>query len=67
MGVFKRTRISKQGKKTDYWYMRYNNNGKEVWKSAGKIGEITKTVAMNSTSMNIRNKTISKETSLSYF
>jgi len=45
MGVFKRTRISKQGKKTDYWYMRYVINGKETWKSAGKVGEITKTVA----------------------
>jgi hypothetical protein len=45
MGVFKRTRISKQGKKTNYWYMRHVINGKETWKSAGKVGEVTKTVA----------------------
>jgi len=45
MGVFKRTRTTKEGKKTDYWYMRYVINGKETWKSAGKVGEITKTVA----------------------
>jgi hypothetical protein len=45
MGVFRKTRISKQVKKTDYWYMKYNNNGKEVWKSASKVDEITKTVA----------------------
>ena len=45
MGVFKRTRTNKDGKKVDFWYMRYVLNGKETWKSAGKVGEITKTVA----------------------
>ena len=45
MGVFRRTRTNKDGKKTDFWYMRYVLNGKETWKSAGKVGEITKTVA----------------------
>jgi len=45
MGVFRRTRTNKDGKKVDFWYMRYVINGKETWKSAGKVGEITKTVA----------------------
>jgi len=45
MGVFKRTRTNKGGKKVDFWYMRYVLNGKEKWKSAGRVGEITKTVA----------------------
>ncbi len=45
MGVFRRTRTNKDGKKVDFWYMRYVLNGKETWKSAGKVGEITKTVA----------------------
>ncbi len=45
MGVFKRTRINNNSKKVDFWYMRYVINGKETWKSAGKVGEITKTVA----------------------
>lgn len=45
MGVFKRTRINNNSKKVDFWYMRYVLNGKETWKSAGKVGEITKTVA----------------------
>jgi len=44
MGLFRRTGTNKDGKKTDYWYMRYVINGKETWKSAGKVGEITKTV-----------------------
>jgi len=45
MGVFRRTRTNIDGKKTDFWYMRYVINGKETWKSAGRVGEITKTVA----------------------
>jgi len=45
MGVFRRTRTNKNGKKVDFWYMKYVENGKEKWKTAGKVGEITKTVA----------------------
>jgi len=45
MGVFKRWIKSKDGSKTAYWYIRYSVNGKDKWKSIGKVGEMTKTVA----------------------
>jgi len=40
MGVYKR-----KGKKYDYWYIRYQLNGKDTWESIGRVGQITKHVA----------------------
>jgi len=45
MGVFRRTRTNKDGKKTDFWYMRYSLNGKMKWEQVGKVGVVTKDVA----------------------
>jgi len=45
MGVFKRVRKSKDGSKSVFWYDRFSINGRETWKSLGRVGEITKTVA----------------------
>jgi len=45
MGVFKRTRTNKHGKKVDFWYMRYSLNGKMKWEQVGKVGVVTKDVA----------------------
>ena len=44
MGVFKRKVKSKKGT-TEYWYIRYPVNGKDTWKSIGKVGIVTKAVA----------------------
>ena len=38
MGVFKRSRTNKLGKKVDFWYMRYSLNGKMKWEQVGKVG-----------------------------
>lgn len=45
MGVFKRTRKNKDGKKNQYYYIRYWINGKEYKESIGKIGIVTKAQA----------------------
>jgi len=45
MGVFKRTRKNKDGKKNQYYYIRYWINGKEHKESIGKIGIVTKAQA----------------------
>jgi len=45
MGVFKRTRTTQDGKKNQYYYIRYWIDGKDKKESIGKVGEITKTVA----------------------
>ncbi len=45
MGVFKRTRKNKEGKNSQYYYIRYWVNGKEKKESIGKVGEVTKAVA----------------------
>ncbi len=42
MGVYKR-----KGNKHDYWYIRYQLNGKDKWESVGQVGIITKTVAQS--------------------
>jgi len=43
--VFKRTRVHKNGKHFDYWYISYSINGKRKWEAAGEIGPVTKTMA----------------------
>jgi len=45
VGVQKREYIKKDGTKSSYWYIRYSVNGKDIWRSVGKVGEVTKTVA----------------------
>jgi len=45
MSEFKRSRKDKNGKKKEYWYIRYTLNGKDKWESVGKVGDITKAVA----------------------
>ena len=45
MGVIKRIRKNKDGSKSVYWYTRIMINGKDKWKSVGKVGEVTKAVA----------------------
>jgi len=45
MGVIKRTRTNKDGKKNQYYYIRYWINGKEHKESIGKIGIVTKAQA----------------------
>ena len=45
MGVFRRTRINKNGKKNQYYYIRYWIDGLEHKESIGKIGIVTKTQA----------------------
>jgi len=45
MSEFKRSRKDKNGKKKEYWYIRYTLNGKDKWESVGEVGIITKTVA----------------------
>ena len=45
MGVFKRVRKQKDESKIAYWYIRYTFNGKDVWESIGRVGEVTKAVA----------------------
>jgi len=46
MGVIKRTRINKDGIKSFFWYTRIRINGKDTWRSVGKIPEVTKSVAL---------------------
>jgi len=45
MSEFKRSRIDKNGKKKEYWYIRYTLNGKDKWESVGEVGIVTKAVA----------------------
>jgi len=45
MGVQKREYIKKDGTKSSYWYIRYSVNGRDIWRSVGKVGEVTKTLA----------------------
>ena len=45
MGVVRRYIKSKNGTKTAYSYIRYSVNGKDIWRSVGKVGDVTKTVA----------------------
>ena len=45
MGVFKRTRKHKNGKETDYWYIRYSVNKVIRWEAVGKIPTVTKDIA----------------------
>jgi len=42
MGVYKR-----KGNKHDFWYIRYQLNGRDKWESVGQVGVVTKTVAQN--------------------
>jgi len=42
MGVYKR-----KGNKHDYWYIRYQLNGRDKWESVGQVGIVTKTVAQS--------------------
>ncbi len=46
MGVFKRSRKQNNGSKQDYWYIRYWVNGQEKKESIGKVGVVTKAVAL---------------------
>lgn len=46
MSVYKRTIVSKGGKKSLYWYVEVGlPNGKKIKRSIGKVGEMTKAVA----------------------
>jgi len=45
MSEFKRSRKDKNGKKKEYWYIRYTLNGKDKWESIGEAGIVTKAVA----------------------
>ncbi|MCH8029581.1 MAG: site-specific integrase [Candidatus Dadabacteria bacterium] len=45
MGVFKRYHESKDGSKTPYWYFRLWYNGREIKRSVGEAGIVTKTQA----------------------
>ncbi len=46
MSVYKRTIVSKDGKKSSYWYVEVGlPNGKKIKRSIGKVGEMTKAVA----------------------
>ena len=45
MGVFKRYHESKDGIKTPYWYYRIWHNGREIKRSIGPAGPVTKTQA----------------------
>lgn len=46
MSVYKRTIVSKDGKKSLYWYVEVGlPSGKKVKRSIGKVGEMTKAVA----------------------
>ncbi|MGE5446036.1 MAG: tyrosine-type recombinase/integrase [Ignavibacteriales bacterium] len=46
MSVYKRTIVSKGGKKSLYWYVEVSTpNGKKIKRSIGKVGEMTKAVA----------------------
>lgn len=46
MSVYKRTIVSKDGKKSLYWYVEVSSpNGKKIKRSIGKVGEMTKAVA----------------------
>ena len=45
MGVFKRTRVTKDGVSNQYWYIRYRVNGKDKYESVGRIPLVTKTQA----------------------
>lgn len=46
MPVYKRTIVSKDGKKSLYWYVEVGlPNGKKIKRSIGKVGEMTKAVA----------------------
>ncbi|MEQ9617835.1 MAG: tyrosine-type recombinase/integrase [Deltaproteobacteria bacterium] len=46
MGVFKRQRINSKGKKSEFWYIRYSVNGKDKWELVGKVGQVTKDIAL---------------------
>ena len=43
MGVFKRWHEHKDGTKTPYWYYRLWHNGREIKRSVGEAGIVTKT------------------------
>jgi len=45
MGVFKRTRVTKDGVSNQYWYIRYRINRKDKYESVGRIPLVTKTQA----------------------
>ena len=45
MGVFKRWHEHKDGTKTPYWYYRLWHNGREIKRSVGEAGIVTKTQA----------------------
>jgi len=45
MGVRKRIRINKKGKKSEFWYITYSVNGVIKWESVGKIPAVTKDMA----------------------
>ena len=46
MSVYKRTIVSKGGKKSLYWYVEVSSsNGKKIKKSIGRVGEMTRAVA----------------------
>jgi len=45
MGVFKRTRVTKDGGSNQYWYIRYRVNGEDKYDSVGRIPLVTKTQA----------------------
>jgi len=45
MGVFKRTRKNNNGKKTDFWYIRYSVSNVIKWEAVGKVGVVTKDIA----------------------
>ncbi len=46
MSVYKRTIVSKDGKKSLYWHVEVGlPNGKKLKKSIGKVGQMTKAVA----------------------
>lgn len=43
--VFKRSRVRKDGRESDYWYIVYSINGKSKWEAVGEVASMTKTVA----------------------
>lgn len=43
--VFKRSRVRKDGRESDYWYIVYSINGKRKWEAVGEVASMTKTVA----------------------
>jgi hypothetical protein len=43
--IFKRSRIRKDGREVDYWYIAYSINGKRKWEAVGEVHSVTKTMA----------------------